>query len=163
MVGIPMSIKGAPLLADLHETDFIHGQKEWKKLARSFNFTFLKIDYVLSLNNSMFGDYIDRICPIALEIKDTAVTTKSVSYINLKLEVDSNVWLWTKLYIKRDDFNFPIVNIPFIWSAIPAVHAYGVYISQLIRHSRTCGSYREFRDRGLLLTRKLLNQGFICG
>ena len=36
---------------------------------------------------------------------------------------------------------------------------YGVYIS--IRYSRTCGSYQDFLDRWLLLTRKLLNQGFL--
>ena len=38
--------------------------------------------------------------------------------------------------------------------------AYGVYISQFIRYSRACGSYQDFLERGLLLTRKLLNQGF---
>ena len=37
------------------------------------------------------------------------------------------------------------------------------YISlrnEMIRYSRACGSYQDFLDRGLLLTRKLLNQGF---
>ena len=63
-------------------------------------------------------------------------------------------------YNKRDDFNFPIVNFPFICSNIPAAPAYGVYISQLIQYSRECGSYLDFRYRGLLLTRKLLKQGF---
>jgi hypothetical protein len=43
----------------------------------------------------------------------------------------------------------------------PAAPAYGVYISPFIRYSRTCGSYRDILDIGLLLTRKLLNQGFI--
>jgi hypothetical protein len=52
------------------------------------------------------------------------------------------------------------VNFPFICSNIPAAPAYGVYISQLIRYSRACGFYQDFLDRGLLLTRKLLNQGF---
>jgi hypothetical protein len=56
---------------------------------------------------------------------------------------------------------FPIVNFPFICSNIPAAPAYGVYISQMIRYSRACGSYQDFRDRGLLLTMKLLNQGFL--
>jgi hypothetical protein len=46
-------------------------------------------------------------------------------------------------------------------SNIPAASAYGVYISQLIRYSRACGSYQDFLDRGLLLTRKILNQGFL--
>ena len=54
-------------------------------------------------------------------------------------------------------FDFPIVNFPFICSNIAAAPVYGVYISQLIRNSRACGSYQDFLDRGLLLTRKLLN------
>ena len=49
----------------------------------------------------------------------------------------------------------------FICSNIPAAPAYGVYISQLIRYSRACGSYQDVLDRELLLTRKLLNQGFL--
>ena len=53
------------------------------------------------------------------------------------------------------------MNFPFICSNIPAAPAYGVYISQLIRYPRACGSYPDLLDRGLLLTRKLLNQGFL--
>jgi hypothetical protein len=34
-------------------------------------------------------------------------------------------------------------------------------MSQLLRYSRACGSYQDFLNRGLLLTRKLLNQGFL--
>jgi len=127
----------------------------------NFNFTFRYIDDVISLNNSRFGDFVDRICPIELEIKDTTDTDWSASYLDLHVEIDSEVRLRTKLYDKRDDFNFPIVNFPFICSDIPAEPAYEVYISQMIRYSRACGSYRDFIDRGLLLTRKLLNQGFL--
>ena len=73
-VGIPMATRCAPLLADLflysYEADFIQGllkKNEKKKLlaVRSFNFTFCNIDDVLSLNNSSFGDFTDRIYPIA--------------------------------------------------------------------------------------------------
>ena len=31
----------------------------------------------------------------------------------------------------------------------------------MIRYSRTCGSYQDFLDRGLLIARKLLSQGFL--
>jgi hypothetical protein len=37
---------------------------------------------------------------------------------------------------------------------MPAAPAYGVYIFQMIRYSRACGSYQDFLDRGFLLTRK---------
>ena len=46
------------------------------KLARSFNFTLLYIDDVLSLNNSKVGDFVDHIYPIELEIKNTTDTLK---------------------------------------------------------------------------------------
>jgi hypothetical protein len=69
---------GYKLLADLflysYEADFIHGllKKYEKKLTRSFNFTFRYIYDVLSLNNSC--NFVDRIYPIELEIKDTTDT-----------------------------------------------------------------------------------------
>jgi hypothetical protein len=118
----------------MQEADLIKGRlkKNEKKLARSFNFTFRYIDDVLSLTNSRFGDFVDRIYSIELEIKDTTDKDTSASYLDQHLEIDSEGWLRTKLYDKRDDFNFSIVNFPFICSNIPAAPAYGVYISQLI-------------------------------
>ena len=71
------------LLTDLflysYEADFIQGllEKNERKLARSFHFTFSYIDDVLSLNNFRLGDFVDRIYPIALEIKDTTDTDRS--------------------------------------------------------------------------------------
>jgi hypothetical protein len=87
----------------------------------------ISYDDVLPLNNSRFDDFVDRIYPIELEIKDTTDTDRSASYLDLHLENDR-----TKLYDKRDDFNFLIVNFPFICNNMQAAHAYGVYISQLI-------------------------------
>jgi hypothetical protein len=52
----------------------------------SFNFTFCYIDDVLSLNNFRFGDFVDRIYPIELEIKDTTEADRSASYLDLHLE-----------------------------------------------------------------------------
>ena len=53
------------------------------------------------------------------------------------------------------------MNFAFIWSNIQAAPVYGVYNSQLIRYSRACGSYQDFLDRVLLLTKNLLNQGYL--
>ena len=60
-------------------------------LARSFNFTFHYIDDVLSLNNSRFSDFDDRIYPIyiELEIKDSTDTDRSASYLDLHLAINS--------------------------------------------------------------------------
>jgi hypothetical protein len=160
-VGILMGTKCVPLLTDFslysYDADSIQGllKKNEKKLTRSFNFTFLYIDDVLSLNNSRFGNFVNRIYLIEIEIKDTIDTDRSASYLDLHFEIDSEGRLPTRLYHKRDDFIFLIVNFPFISSNLPVAPAYGVYISHLIRYSRACGSYQNYLDRGLLLTRKL--------
>ena len=104
----------------------------------SFNSTFRYIDDVLSLNNSQFGDYVERIYPIELEIKDTTDRVNSASYLDYHLEIDNEGRLKTKLYDKRDDFSFPIVNFPFQSSNIPAAPAYGVYISSFYRYFCSC-------------------------
>ena len=83
-----------------------------------FIFTFRSKDDVLSLDN-----YVDRIYPIEPDIKDTTDTDRSASYLDLHLEIDSEGRLRTKLYDKRDDFKFPIVNFPFKRSTILAVPA----------------------------------------
>ena len=77
------------------------------------------------------------------------------------MEIDSEGWLRTNLYDKRDDFKFPIVNVPSICSNIPAAPAYGVYISLLSRYSIACDSYQDFHDRGFLLAKKLQKQRFL--
>jgi hypothetical protein len=69
--------------------------------------------------------------------------------------------LFLHSYDKRDDFNFPIVNFSVICSNIPAAPAYGIYISKLFRYSWACGTYQDFFDIRLLITKKLLNQGFL--
>ena len=61
----------------------------------------------------------------------------------------------------KEYINFSIANFPFICSNITAASAYGVYIFPLIQYYSVCGSYHEFLDRWLLLTKKLLNQGFL--
>ena len=98
-----MGTNCAPLLADLclysYEDAFIQEilKKNEKKLARSFNFTFCYIDDVLSLNNSRFGDFVDCIYPIELELMNTTDTNRSASYLELHLEIDSEGRLPTKL------------------------------------------------------------------
>ena len=112
-----------------YEAVFILLKKNEKKLVRSFNFTFRYIDDVLSLNNSRFGDFVDRIYLVEIEIKDISDTDRSASYLDLYLEIDRERRLRAKLYDKRDDFNIPIVKFPFICSNIPAALAYMEYIS----------------------------------
>ena len=44
----------------------------------------------------------------------------------------SNGFVSSKIYVKRDDFDFDIVNFAFLDGDVPCRPSYGVYISQLI-------------------------------
>ena len=104
-------------------------------------------------------DFFDRRYSIVLEIKDTINRGSSLSYHDLHLEIESECGFKTKLYHKRDDFNFTIVNFPCVAAFQQHLHMVYIflYLFQLIRYSRACGSYHDVFDRRLLLTRKLLD------
>ena len=63
-----------------------------------------------------------------------------------------------KIYDKRDDFDFDIVNFPFLDGDVPRRTSYGVYISQLIRFARASSNLNDFNYRNKALTAKLLRQ-----
>ena len=65
----------------------------------------------------------------------------------------------TKIYDKRDEFNFDILNLPFLDGDVPQRPAYGVNISQLIRFARASSHVTDFNNRNEFLTAKLLKQG----
>ena len=129
----------------------INKNKKKQRLAVSFNLTYRYIDDVLSINNHNFHNYVHLIHPEELDIMDTTESDRSASYLDILLNIDSNGRMTTTQYDKRDDFNFAIVNFPFLCSNVPLSPAYGVYISQLIRYARTCHVCEDFLKRGHLL------------
>ena len=64
-------------------------------------------------------EYIDVIYPKELEIKDTTDAPKWANYLDLHLEFDEDGKPFTRLYDKRDDFDFPIFHFPYLSSNIP--------------------------------------------
>ena len=63
-----------------------------------------------------------------------------------------------KIFDKCDDFDFEIVNFPFLDGDVPRSTSYGVYISQLIRFARASSHVADTYNK--LLTQKLLKQGY---
>ena len=68
-------------------------------------------------------------------------------------------FVFAKIYNKRDDFDFDIVNFPFLDGDVLRRASYGEYISQLIRFARVCNHVADFNARNKCLTAKLLQQG----
>jgi len=167
VIGIPMGTNCAPLVADLYlftyEFEFMTSLLKDKKLyiARKFSSTFRYIDDLFSLNNRYFKEYVDKIYPPFLQLKNTTDSTEGCSYLDLFIFKDYNDLVSTRLYDKRDDFNFAIVNYPFLDSNIPISPAYGVYTSRLVAFSRACASLSDFNERHIILVSKLLDQGYM--
>jgi hypothetical protein len=62
--------------------------------------------FVLSINNSRFAEFLPLIYPPELEVKETTDTASSALFLDLYLEFDDSGQISTKIYDKRDDFNF---------------------------------------------------------
>ena len=77
----------------------------------------------------------DRIYPTELQLNRANSSDTEAPLLDLNLCI-SNDTVSTKIYDKRDDFDFDIVNFPFLDGDVPRRTSYGVYISQLIRFAR---------------------------
>ena len=81
------------------------------------------------------------------------------SFLDLHLSITDG-FVKTKIYDKRDCFDFDIVNFPFLDGDFPRSTSYCVYISQLIRFARVSSHVDDFNTRKNVLTAKLLRQGY---
>ena len=81
------------------------------------------------------------------------------SIFNVHLSI-SDGFVKTKIYDKRDDFDFDIANFPFLDGDVPRSTSYGVYISQLIRFARVSSHVVDFNTHNKILTAKFLRQGY---
>ena len=76
-------------------------------------------------------------------------------FLDLHLSV-ANGFVSSKIYDKRDDFDFDIVNYPCLDGDVPRRASYCVCLSQLIRFARVCNHVTDFNARNKCLTAKLL-------
>ena len=117
------------------------------------------LDDLLNINNIYFDQMVDRIYPTELQLNGANSSDTEVPFLDLNLCI-SNGTVSTKIYDKRDDFDFDIVNFPFLDGDVPRRTSYGVYISQLIRFARASSNLNDFNYRNKALTAKLLRQGY---
>ena len=102
---------------------------------------------------------VGQIYPTVLQLNKANSSDTEAPFLNLKLSITNGI-VSSKIYDKQDDFNFEIVNFPFLDGDIPCSPSYGVYISQLIRFARVRSNVDDFNNRNLFLPAKLLKQGY---
>ena len=165
VAGIPMGTNCAPLVADLflfcYERDFmmsLSGDKQ-ADVIDAFNTTSRYLDDILNINNAYFDNMVSQILPSELQLNKANTSDTEAVFLDLHLSIYNDI-VSTKIYDKRDDFDFKIVNFPFLDDDVPRSTSYGVYISQLIRFARASSYITDFNTRNKFLTQKLLKQGY---
>ena len=159
IVGIPMGTNCAPLVADLflfcYERDFMTSLSDVKQaeIIEAFKSTSRYLDDLLNIDNPYFEGMVNRIYPPELQLNKANTSDIEAPFLDLHLSI-SNGFVSSKIYDKRDDFDFDIVNFPSLDGDVPRSTSYGVYISQLIRFAR------DFNARNKSIIAKLLQQGY---
>ena len=113
---------------------------------------------LLNINNIYFDNMVSQIYPSELQLNKANTSDTEAAFLDLHLSISNDI-VSTKIYDKRDDFDFEIVNFPFLDGDVPRSTSYGVYISQLIRFARASSFVADFNTRDKLLTQKL-KQGY---
>ena len=102
---------------------------------------------------------VGQIYPTELQLDKANSSDTEAPFLDLNLSITNGI-VSSKIYDKWDDFNFEIVNFPFLDGDVPHSPSYGVYISQLIRVARVCSNVDDFNNRNLFLTAKSLKPGY---
>ena len=118
----------------------------------------LHIHYLV-MHRIHFEGMVNRIYPPELQLNKVYTSDTEAPFLDLHLSI-SNGFVSSKIYDKRDDFDYDIVNFPFLDGDVPRSTSYGVYISQLIRFARVSSHVVDFNARNKSLTAKLLQQGY---
>ena len=158
-----MSTNRARLVADLflycYERDFNFmdslNHDNQADVIEAFYWTSRCLDDFLNIDNPYFEGIVNQIYPLELQLNKANATDTEAPFLDLHLSI-ANGFVSSKIYDKRDDFDFDIVNFPFLDGDVPRRASYGVYISQLIRFARVCNHVA----RNKCLTAKLLQQGY---
>ena len=95
-----------------------------------------------------FDTMVSQIFPLELQLDKVSTSDTEAAFLDLHLSI-SNYIISTKIYDKRDDFDFEILNFP-ILDDVPRSTSYGVYISQLIRFARASSHVADFNTRNKL-------------
>ena len=158
-----MGTNCAPLVANLflfcYERDFMMSLSDDKQAAviDAFNTASRYLDSILNINKVYFDNMVSQIYPPELQLSKANTSDTEAAFLDLHLSI-SNDNVSSKIHDKHDDFDFKIVNFPFLDGDVPRSTSYWVYVSQLIRFARASSYFTDFNTHNKLLTQELLKK-----
>ena len=116
IVGIPIFTNFAPLVADLFYTatmDSLNHDNE-AAIFEAFKSTSRYCDYLLNIDNPYFEGMVNQIYPPELQFNKANTTDTEAPCLDFHPSTCiANEFVFSKIYDKREDFNFDIVNFLF--------------------------------------------------
>ena len=119
-----MGTNCAPLVADLflfcNERDFMMSLSNDKQadFIDVFNITSRYLDDILNINDAYFDNMVSQLYPSELQLNKANTSDNNAAFLDLHLSISNDI-VSTKIYDKRDDFDFEIVNFPFLDGDVP--------------------------------------------
>ena len=129
VVGIPIGTNCPPLVADLflfcYERDFMMSLSDDKQadIIDALNTTSRYLVNILNINNLYFDNMVSQIYPSELKLNKANTSDTEAAFLDLHLSISNDI-VYTKIYDKRDDFDFEIANFPFLDSDVPRSTSY---------------------------------------
>ena len=118
IVVIQMGTNCSPLVADFalfcYERDFMLSLPDNNQadIIEAFNSTSRYLDDLLNIDNPYFEQMVGQIYPTELQLNKANSSDTEAPFLDLNLSTTNGI-VSSKIYDKRDDFNFEIVNFPF--------------------------------------------------
>ena len=104
-----------------------HSRDKEAEIIEAFNSTSRYLGDLLNIDNTYFDRMVNQLYQSELQLNQTNSSDTEVPFLDLHLTI-SDGFISSKIYDKRDDFDFDIVNFPFLDGDIPRTTSYGVYI-----------------------------------
>ena len=79
----------------------------------AFNTTSRYLDDILNINNVYFDNMVSQIYPPEFQLNKANTSGTEAAFLDLHLSISNGI-ISTKIYNKRDDFDFEIVNFPYL-------------------------------------------------
>ena len=83
------------------------------EVIEAFNSTSRCLDDLSNIDNNFFDSMVNHIYPSKLQLNKANVSDTEASFLDLNLSISDGCFK-TKIFDKRDDFDFHIVNFPFV-------------------------------------------------
>ena len=128
------------------------------EIIEAFSSTSRYLADLLNIDNTYSDGLISQIPPppppppptprpsLELQLNKANSSDAEDAFLDLHLSIVDG-FVSCKIYDKSDDFDFEIVNFPFLDGDVPRAASYGVYISQIIRFARVSSHVTDFNTQ----------------